>query len=463
MDYVVDKYITEQVADFISHPQSTQYNDLVYKKALLHLIDCLWCFIASKDTPTGKLYLEYWELTQVADWNTLFLSTQCKWLLPNNAFVNAGMISAADYDDTSVSWGHPAATVIGAALAIAWTQNITLGDFLEAIIRGYDVIHFVKRSTEPSWERYQEVHGIWTSQAFWAFTVAAHLLRLSTQQIQYGLWLAAAFSPVPHACKYGWQEERLITIKDNVAIAAQSGVQAALLASMNFVGSDSIFDWIKSFAVMASSDQNNFEKYIQDIDSKSILLTSIKPYPCCRWIHGVLDAISGLWINFSPHASEIDSIEIECMSSICDIFNNPNPFGHIEWQFSIQQNVALKLLNVPRNSWNSPDRLDNISTQLATLREKIKLIPNKTYQDIYLTHAKDPSWIPFSIRIRTDSGEYFAYRECSSGGVDNPLWEDELIKKFLDNTHSSNVWNSFLHDLRNLKQEESISDFLFKY
>lgn len=41
MDYVVDKYITEQVADFISHPQSTQYNDLVYKKALLHLIDCL--------------------------------------------------------------------------------------------------------------------------------------------------------------------------------------------------------------------------------------------------------------------------------------------------------------------------------------------------------------------------------------------------------------------------------------
>ena len=73
-------------------------------------------------------------------------------------------------------------------------------------------------------------------------------------------------------------------IEDNVAWPAEVGLRAALLAAKGYEGSESILDGNCGFWRMAGSDRCNF-KVMEDFSDFKTLDISLKPYPCCRWIH----------------------------------------------------------------------------------------------------------------------------------------------------------------------------------
>lgn len=455
--------ITKQVGDFIYNTQKNSLPEDIYKKTLIHFIDSLWCYFWSFNTELWEKHIQVLTNMDVKWWIHV-LWTKKKLSNTIHSFFSAWMINACDFDDTSISWGHPWATVIWTAITICIENEVQLTDLLKWINCWYDVINCIKKWTEPSWERYNKVHWIWTSQAFWSFAVASCLYKMSKNQIITWLWLAWAFSPVPHACKYWWNTNALISIKDNVAIASQNWLQAAILSKLWFVGSDSIFDWEDSFYIMAWSDKN-------DLHNESILLwkqfsiaeASIKPYPCCRWIHTILDAINNIINETEDFLENIDSIKIEAMPSLINIFNNNKPSWVVEWQFSIQHNIALLLLWTDYNKWNYCKFNNNsFNYKLDKIRNIIFFEDKKEYQEEYLSWWKDPSNIPVSVSINYKNGiEKTVEIKKASWSKDNPLDIDKIKNKFILNCKNANIdWEILFDKIISMKPNDNISSLL---
>ena len=86
------------------------------------------------------------------------------------------------------------------------------------------------------------MYGSGTVQTFGAAAAAARLLRLDAEATLGAFGLAGGFAPLPHEAKFGWDEERLSWIKDNVAWPAEARVRAARLAARGFRATRTILD-----------------------------------------------------------------------------------------------------------------------------------------------------------------------------------------------------------------------------
>jgi 2-methylcitrate dehydratase PrpD len=80
------------------------------------------------------------------------------------AFANAMAANALDYDDTGAT-GHPGATLIPAALALAEAESRSGAELLAAVVAGYEVGTRILAGVQPSWERRVEVYGSGTVQS----------------------------------------------------------------------------------------------------------------------------------------------------------------------------------------------------------------------------------------------------------------------------------------------------------
>jgi 2-methylcitrate dehydratase PrpD len=201
------------------------------------------------------------------------------------AFANAMAANALDYDDTGAT-GHPGATLIPAALALAEAGGRSGAELLAAVVAGYEVGARTLAGVQPSWERRVEVYGSGTVQTFGAAAAAARLLRLDAETTLSAFGLAGAFAPLPHEAKFGWDEDRLSWIKDNVAWPAEGGVRAARLAARGFRATRTILDGERGLWRMMGSDRGDAGRMVRGLGAEwDVLGLSLKPYPCCRWIH----------------------------------------------------------------------------------------------------------------------------------------------------------------------------------
>ena len=80
--------------------------------------------------------------------------------------------NALDYDDTGPT-GHPGATIIPAALALAESRDLRGETFLLAVLVGYETWARIRGAIQPSWERRVNVYGNGVTQTFGAAAACA--------------------------------------------------------------------------------------------------------------------------------------------------------------------------------------------------------------------------------------------------------------------------------------------------
>ena len=143
-------------------------------------------------------------------------------------FANCVAIHALLHDDTLMdSWSHPAGPVVAAALAVAEANRASGKEALLGIVAGYEVMGRLGGQGAIAFEgirrgfRANSTYGV-----FGAAAAAASIMRLDAVQYANALACAASFAngliePL-HAGSMEWRHE--------TGIAAQNGVQAALLA-----------------------------------------------------------------------------------------------------------------------------------------------------------------------------------------------------------------------------------------
>jgi 2-methylcitrate dehydratase PrpD len=422
---------TKKLVEHIVNANFNDFSDKVIEKAKLLIIDAIGCAIGGKSTEIANIIVDMIRSFGGIPESTI-IGFGTKTVCTLASFANSILVNVLDYDDTGAA-GHPGSTIIPAALAVAERVNATGKDFLTAVILGYEVCEKIGAAIQPTWKRYVKVHGK-SHQTFGAVTAAGKLLGLDKNAMLNAFGLAGAFSPVPHCCKFGLEEHLVAWIKDNVAWMSQAGVFAALLAQKGFIGNHSILDEKNGFWVMAGSDRCDFKKMV-NLEEYAILRVSIKPYPCCRWIHTTLEAINTICHKHQLRPQEIKEITVRSIFALADKFVNYEPKTAIDAQFSIPYTVALTIYDVPHFYWYSENTLHN--PEILAMAKKVKVEKDPHAQSEYVRRRRIyyADFIPSTVEVLTTTGSKFeSHIEFAKGSPQRPLTYDEVKEKFINLT-----------------------------
>lgn len=351
---------TQMLTQYIAGASYEHLPERVRDYAQLCLLDSLGCMIGGIMTPFGRIVLDLMSDLGGKPEATVWATGQ-KVPALHAAYVNAYLANALDFDDTDM--GHPGACVIPAALAVAEQRDASGQELINAIVVGYEVYARVARAIQATPERNRLMGGVSSTQlvgVFGATAAACALLRLPADSVAMALGLAGEEAPVP-ASLMGYVAERPMSwSKNNCGWVAMGGVLAAQLAEKGFQASQQVFDEKGRFWLRAGSDQCRFEQFTQDLGQEyRILDISIKPYPCCRYTHTVLDATKAIVEKQKLDAAIVERIEIRSFSRLAK-FLDYEPQSIIDAQFSLPYVVAMVLLRKPPGyEWLSPLNLED--------------------------------------------------------------------------------------------------------
>jgi 2-methylcitrate dehydratase PrpD len=417
--------VTQRLAD---HVASLRFEDVPpaavsMTKALI--LDALGCAFGGGQSPLGRLLAEL--ARDASEGQHTLIGFPWRTSLLEAAFVNAGVINALDYDDTS-DIGHPGSTVVAAALAVGEAVGASGQSLLTAVAAGVQAATRIARAIQPSWDRYVQVHSIGCPQVFGAAAAASVLLKLDAARTADTFGIAGPFAPVAHAGKFGWDERRVSWVKDNVSRAADGGVRAALLAARGFPGNRTILDGERGFWVMAGSDQFDPTHLVEGLDRYDVMDLSFKPYPCCRWIHTTLDAVGEIVERERLSAGNVESVDVHTIAALATTFTDPTPATLVDAQFSVPYCVAVRLLGVPRARW--PHDAVLTDPEVLALARRVRVHLDAEAQSDYLRSGRLSWAVPTRVSILAGGRCVDAHARVASGSPERPLSDAALEGKF---------------------------------
>ncbi len=209
------------------------------------------------------------------------------------AFVNGAMAHQLDYDDCyDIGVVHPGGATLPAALAVAEKQGKVTGkDFITAIALGSDIICRLSYPLLRDTFEYGCARTA-TLGKFGATAAAGKLLGLDEGQMVNAFGLVLHQATISLEATYTPGSD-IRGIRDG--FVAQAGVFSALLAKKGILGDKNSLDGkygLYNLCWLGDGDPKKVTarlgKYFAGVD------VSFKPWPCCRNLHGFIEATLGL-------------------------------------------------------------------------------------------------------------------------------------------------------------------------
>ncbi len=248
------------------------------------------------------------------------------------ALVNGATSHALDFDDTHFGHiGHPSVAVVPAALAAAELGRAGGAEFQAACLVGAEAS--VRIGLWLGRGHYQVgFHQTATAGAFGAALAAARLLRLTPEQTAMALGLAATRASGLKS-QFGTMGKPM-----NAGIAAQNGIEAALLAGRGFVSNPAALDGPQGFGPthhgageMSAFDGLGDEWLFEGVRHKF--------HACCHGLHAALEAARG--IDAAP--GDIAEIAVRTHPRWLSVCNIAAPATGLEAKFSYRTALAMAL------------------------------------------------------------------------------------------------------------------------
>jgi 2-methylcitrate dehydratase PrpD len=325
-------------------------------------------------------------------------------------WVNSVLGSAIDIDDGHrLAVGHPGSSIIPAAVAVAEKERVNGKQLLEAAIAGYEVGIRVSSARDP--QRIENVAtGAWGG--FGAAIGASKLLFDSVQEIENTLGLVAMYTPRLPGTFPGGRG----MVKEGIPWAAVAGVSAALLTRSGFTGPRDLFE---------HSALYQSQKLLDGLGSDFLILkTYFKRYPCCRWLHPIIEGCLAFMDDGDFQVPHIRKIRIQTFSRAFGLPNRARPKSLEEAQFSIPFCSALAMLKSEEGFYHIREE-DLNDSNVVSLSEKVVLEHHPGFDEAF------PEKIVSRITIETSKGRVEKVVSSAQGDPDNPFSREELQEKYL--------------------------------
>jgi 2-methylcitrate dehydratase PrpD len=257
---------------------------------------------------------------------------------------------------------------------------------------------------------------------------AGRLLGLQADQMLSAFGLAGAFAPLPHEAKFGWDEGQLSWVKDNVAWPAEAAVRAAQLAARGFPATRTILDGERGLARMMGSDRYDPDRMGRGLGTEwDVLTLSLKPYPCCRWIHSTLDAVGDVIHGHGARLQDVRRVTVRSIDALATWFHGRRPLTMVDAQFSVPHAVAMVMLERPRAEWWQAANRDDPA--VLALMDRVALEAEPSAQEVWTT-VRHSARVPVTVSVETATRRFEAPRRHARGGADEPLSDDEVEQKY---------------------------------
>ena len=340
------------------------------------------------------------------------------------AFANGTTAHACDYDDSSwVSWTHPTAAVLPAALAAAEARDLTGRCLLTALCVGLEVTKALGVGIQP--EHYKlGWHPTGTLGVFGATAAVAKALGLGVERACAALGIAVSCSAGVGA------NVGTMTKPMHVGFAARNGVESALLAAAGMTANPRAFEGEEGFFDVYVPGHGPVDHLADSLGNPfEVVEPGLVPkiYPCCADLHASIDAMLALR---AEHALLPDSVSrVRCGITPIAMSSNPypDPRTKLEAKFSQEYVVAAALVRgrVGLAEFEA-DAVDDAEIRRVMKRVEVEVLPELSDEDS-VSFAS-----PAVVEVTTADGRTLRKEVRKlKGHPDNPITARDLEAKFL--------------------------------
>lgn len=348
------------------------------------------------------------------------------WARPDDAALANGVLGhGLELDDTHEEASlHPGVVVFSALLPLATSNGSLWSDFIRAAIVGYDVMCEVGVFVGAAEIYGRGFHPTGVAGAWGATAASAALLGLSPEQTAEALSIAAnlASGSLEFLGDGSW------TKRLNAGHAASVGIRACALATAGFTGPNEALEGRNGFATQyglgVPADRSLALSF-----GESARQTSIKLFPCCRYMHGVMDLLA----DYRRHNDPIDLTRIERIDAgvitagrtlVADPPEKKTQVGtSVDAQFSMPFGAAVALAEEvisPETFTNAPQ----IARELSALIDKVTCVSGPELDSPYPRR-----WAASATLYFTDGSMVELHEDAFVGSPSNPASPETLKGK----------------------------------
>jgi len=406
-----------------------RYEDIPYdlrEDVKIYILDSLGCSIGGLVLKPGKIILDLFEGLGGAAESTVH-ATGKRIPCVHAAYVNSALANTLDFDDTLIdkAVGHPGATVVHPAIAVAEKVGAGGREIINAVLLGYEISVRVLNALAPTPDRHRQVSGLATYQIFGALTASCALLGLNADQIASAFGLGGFCAPVPSSRKLGTDQRPINWLKNNFGWAAMGGVLSALQVAAGFQGCTDILDGKKGFWVMAGSDRCDFNGITEGLgEHYQLKKISFKPYASCRFTHTTLDAVREIKVKNDISPQDIAKIKVETFYEAYE-FKTYRCATVTDAHFSLPHLIALELLGrSPSRGLSEDDLEDEDVVEIAGL---VSLELDSKADKLFTEQHLMPSYVTI---VMKDGRVFSGSVDVPRGDIRKPLSKEEIKEKF---------------------------------
>ncbi len=355
----------------------------------------------------------------------LGLRTSCR----SAALAYGTMAEMLEFQDTyGYAAYHPASCIIPAALAVAEANHQSGGEFLAAVVAGYEASMRIGAAVGQSCVN-KGFMSTGTLGTFGAAVAAGKLLGLDSAGLADAMGIAGYLLPFSMAeDSLGGYSVRTV----NGGHAARTGIEAALMALNGYTGSHRILegsanpDW--GFCSMAGGP-HDLSRITGGLgDYYYIKEISFKQYPCCGLPQTAVEAVIELKATHQLQPSQVEKVLVRTYASAVSRVGSNYPtsassFAACQFSMPYLMAAAIKHGQITLRQF-APDNIHD--PEVLELSARVQ-----TVEDSELTRLASEGARPSIVEVTTRNGSHLSNRvEFRKGDPVRPLTDQELLAKF---------------------------------
>lgn len=375
-------------------------------------LDTLAAIVAGFRVQGGDLAAEYACKTFKGAEATVLDGSDRQLGVVGSTYANAMAANALDVDDGHrLAEGHPGAVLVPPALSAAESRDATVGEFLDALLVGYELGVRMKLAMHHR-------TGMHTSSGSWGAVGAAaavsRLLGLDDEITAAALGIAEFNAPLSPVMRSVARPASSMT-KDGIGWGSHLGAHSAFLAAQGFNGSGTVFDEIEWDGMEGVSIPPLGEEYL-------VTEGYYKPYPACRWVHSGIDATLALLDAQEIDPAAIETVRVHSHEKAVAL-ETRRPETPDEAQYSYPYMLAVTL---HAGEWLTPEHLSEDWRRDERVHRLIDLVEMRVDEE---ANARYPEESISRIELVTDDAVFDSGFVHPRGSRERPMDADEHTKK----------------------------------
>lgn len=392
---------------------NTPYADLpenVLKHAKKSIVNWLGVAIGASTHPSVEMALALKEdVGAVEQVSILGRKEKADILLAS--LINGMASHIFDFDDTHLETiHHPSGPVAPVIFALGEQRGISAKKLLRAFILGMETELRIAKAVYPS--HYDLGWHITSSTGVFGAAVASGiLLDLNQEQMSYALGLAGTQA-------FGFREMfGTMTKPFHPGKAAQNGLLSSLLAKRGFTSSKHVLEAKKGFVHIMAPQHDLSVVNANWGEQWEILKNTFKPFACGIVLHPIIEACISL--REKADIDEVQEIHIEVNPYVMEMAALLEPKTGLQGKFSIYHTAAAAFMDGDASEEQYSDE-KVVDPRIVSFSKKINPVVNPSL-------AEDAARAKLILK---NGREFFMNIEHAMGSHENPMGDEDLIRKF---------------------------------